>query len=318
MLSNVDLSKGECPIPDGTILLAYRGSIAHNMFVPSTDPNSIDDIDVIGFVVGPEECYFGLKEWGSRGTQEVKSGQFDAVFYELRKAFSLLLQGNPNILSTLWMRHESYLYRSEAARRIIENRRMFVGKHVYSAFAGYAYAQLSKMETRDAAELEEYLAVTAELKFRGQHPNHKGEEHPEPERNSGTLRDVSNWASDKLIARLRTFQKKGENVGYLGDKRKRLVLEHGYDSKNAAHCIRLLRMAKEFLLAGEMEVFRTSDRDELLDIKRGGWALSDIKELAEQLFAEIKAARDVSPLPDGPDRDRAERLLIDILRAQVA
>jgi len=35
-------------IPQGTFLLAYRGSIAHNMYVPDSDPNSIDDVDLMG------------------------------------------------------------------------------------------------------------------------------------------------------------------------------------------------------------------------------------------------------------------------------
>ena len=32
----------------GTILMAYRGSIAHGMYTPSTDPDSIDDKDLMG------------------------------------------------------------------------------------------------------------------------------------------------------------------------------------------------------------------------------------------------------------------------------
>ena len=73
---------------------------------------------------------------------------------------------------------------------------------------------------------------------------------------------------ERLLAANASYQKKGENIGYLGDKRKQLVLEHGYDSKNAAHLIRLLRMCKEFLATGEMIVFRP-DAAELLDIKKG-------------------------------------------------
>lgn len=69
--------------PDGTMLLAYRGSVAHNMYVPKNDPKHIDDIDLIGFVFGSVENYLGLKEWGSRGTQEVKDGPYDVVLYEM-------------------------------------------------------------------------------------------------------------------------------------------------------------------------------------------------------------------------------------------
>jgi predicted nucleotidyltransferase len=91
------------------LVTGYRGSIAHGLYVPSSDPKSIDDIDIMGFVVAPVENYLGLTEWGSRGTCEYWDGQYDCVFYELRKAVSLLLQGNPNILSMLWLRPEDYL-----------------------------------------------------------------------------------------------------------------------------------------------------------------------------------------------------------------
>lgn len=85
--------------PPSTFFLGYRGSIAHGCFVPKNDPNSIDDIDLMGFVFGEPRHYFGLHEWGSRGTKEIKQGQYDVVLYEARKAVSLLLQGNPNIMS---------------------------------------------------------------------------------------------------------------------------------------------------------------------------------------------------------------------------
>ena len=39
-------------IPDEWVVLAaYRGSIAHGMYVPNTDPTSIDDKDVMIVVV---------------------------------------------------------------------------------------------------------------------------------------------------------------------------------------------------------------------------------------------------------------------------
>lgn len=314
-LFNLSNPAGVCRIPSGTIMLAYRGSIAHNMYIPGTDPNSIDDVDLMGFVIGPESCYLGLTEWGSRGTREYMEAQYDCVFYELRKAVSLLLQGNPNILGMLWLRQQDYLYLSGAARELIVNRHLFVGKHVYNAFAGYTHAQLEKMESRDPAELREYMAITAELKHRGAHPNHKGEKFLEPVRESGESRDVANWDTDKLTARLRHYQKKGENIGYLGEKRKGLVLEHGYDSKNAAHLVRLLRMCKEFMGTGELTVYRTVDAAELLDIKRGKWLLPDIKRYADELFAECRSARDNSILPAEPQREAVEALLVRIIKA---
>lgn len=294
--------------PDSTCFLAYRGSIAHGMHDPK--PDSIDDVDLIGFVMAEPKHYIGLSQWGSRGTREVKQGRWDMVLYEFRKAVSLLLQGNPNILSSLWVRHEDRIFVDGIGRMLIENRSLFRGKHVYNAFAGYAHAQLEKMESRDPMELRRYLAVTAELKYRGAHPNHKGEQFPEPDRLTGVEHDVACWSLDKLMSGLRHYQKKGENIGYMGDKRKQLVLEMGFDSKNAAHCIRLLRMAGEFLQTGEMIVYRP-DAAELLNIKRGLWTLDEIKEHANDLFARLKLIRAASSLPDEPDYAAVEKLVMN-------
>lgn len=296
--------------PAGTCLLAYRGSIAHGM----ASAESAADVDLMGVVIAPAEHYLGLTEWGSRGTLELRSGRWDCVFYEIRKLFTLLLAGNPNVMSLLWLRDEHYLWRSAAGDEIVRNRRLFIGKHVYDAFAAYAAAQLQKMETRDPAELRQYIAVTNELKARGAHPNHKGERIPLADGvQSGEAKAAAETSTDVLLAQLRHFQKKGENLGRLGDKRKGLVLEHGYDAKNAAHCVRLLRMCIEFLATGEMTVYRP-DAAELLAVRRGEWPLDRVKRHAAELFEEAKAARDGSALPDGPDRAGAERLLVALVQ----
>lgn len=45
---DIDNPEHRAFIPEGTFLLAYSGSIAHNMYVPTSDPNSIDDVDLFG------------------------------------------------------------------------------------------------------------------------------------------------------------------------------------------------------------------------------------------------------------------------------
>lgn len=99
--------------------------------------------------------------------------------------------------------------------------------------------------------------------------------------------------------------------GYMGEKRKRLVKQHGYDCKNASHLIRLLRMGTEFLRTGEMNVWR-DDREELLAIKMGKWSLEEVKMEANRLFEAAKTARDESPLPDEPDYLGAEEWLMQV------
>ncbi len=99
---------------------------------------------------------------------------------------------------------------------------------------------------------------------------------------------------------------------YMGAKRKELVERYGYDCKNAAHSVRLLRMGIEFLETGELNVYRTADADEIRAIKRGLWTLNQVKYEVDRLAGRIAVARDDPRLPAEPDTALAEKLLIEI------
>lgn len=112
------------------------------------------------------------------------------------------------------------------------------------------------------------------------------------------------------------LKKMSANVfnGYMGAKRKAIVEQFGFDTKNASHLIRLLRTGIEFLETGELRVYREADAAELVAIKRGEWSLERVKAEAERLFREADQAKDRSRLPKAPDFARAERLLIELTR----
>src|SRR6476620_679369 len=129
-------------LPEGLISLCWRGSVAHGMYVPKSDPNSIDDKDLMGIYIGPLEHYLGF---GRKDVYEKWEGEWDCVFYELRKFIGLLLNSNPNVLSLLWLKPNQVIYESELGARLRENRDLFVTKKAYHSFSGYAHAQFKKM-----------------------------------------------------------------------------------------------------------------------------------------------------------------------------
>ena len=98
--------------------------------------------------------------------------------------------------------------------------------------------------------------------------------------------------------------------GYMGKKRKALVEEYGYDCKNAAHLIRLLRMGIEILRTGKVIVYRYDDRETLMDIKQGYWSLNKVKKHAKMLFTELKIAHLESQLPEKPNIKHINKLLV--------
>lgn len=236
------------------ILHGYRGSIAHGMYEPNSDPNSIDDKDTMAVCVPPVDYYYGLMEYGSKGTREIVVDPWDIVVYEARKMIRLLAQGNPNVLALLWLPPNLYIKTTDAGTLLVRRRELFVGRHVYKPFIGYATQQLYKMEH-------------------------------------------------------------GAHGGYMGEKRKRLVEQHGYDTKNAAHLIRLLRMGIEFLRDGELIVDRGGyDAQDLLAIKHGEWSLERIKVEADRLFKRAEDVADRSTLPLRPDPEAVNRLAVEVVQ----
>ena len=239
-------------VPDNTILLGYVGSISHGTQIPKMNPDSIDDIDIMGVAIAPRNVYLGLQKFEQK---EVKYKEWDSVVYEIKKFFSLLLKQNPNVLGLLWLRPEDYIYRSAEGKEIIDSRDLFMSKQAYHSFVGYAHGQLHRME----------------------------------------------HAACK---------------GYMGQKRKQLVEKFGYDCKNAAHLIRLLRMGIEYLEDGELHVYR-KDAEEIKEIKSGKWSLDKVKHEADLLFIEAKMAYERSSLPEQPKYEEAEDLLINILEYEI-
>jgi len=124
------------------ILYTYRGSKAHNLYIPSEEIMSTDDIDYIGVFINPLDYYFGLKR---REHEEIKSGPDDIILYELKNFVSLLCKGNPNVMSVLWNKKEMYTEITKEGQMLLDNRDLFSSKRAYFSFGGYAKSQLKKM-----------------------------------------------------------------------------------------------------------------------------------------------------------------------------
>jgi uncharacterized protein len=293
------------PLGPHLVVLAPMGSHSHGTYLPPEDPDAVDDVDLMGFVVPPIQYHLGLSRWQHWTTQ---IDELDVVFYSLEKALRLLLKSNPNIVGLLWLRDEEYVYRHAVFERLRAQRHIFSPQTAADAFAGYAYEQLKRMEAFDVERMTEYEALTAEI------------------RATGPIREVLEADAEKLeyIARhrslqLRTLQwfrtlHRKHFSGYMGEKRKSMVRRYQYDVKNAAHSIRLLRMGAEFVETGNLQVYRTADADELKQIKRGSWSLEEVKAEAERLIALMEPARARSPLPARPDEAAADRLLQSLHR----
>ena len=262
----------------------------------------------MGIYIGPLEHYLGF---GREDVYERWEGEWDCVFYELRKFIGLLLNCNPNVLSLLWLKPNGIIHETSLGARLREHRDLFVTKKAYHSFSGYAHAQFKKMISFNQEaqllmqQLEDQL-IAYDID-------------PESADAGSSLRTVdgkpfvgATTGMMEVVKRYRGERRRYYSGGYMGTKRRELVRRVGYDAKNAAHLIRLLRMGVEFLTEGTLYVERV-DAPELLDIKRGAWPLEKVKAEAERLFRLAQESYVRSSLPPEPDRDRAERLCVQMI-----
>jgi len=98
-----------------------------------------------------------------------------------------------------------------------------------------------------------------------------------------------------------------------------LEAAHGYDTKHAAHLVRLLRMALEIVRSGEVHVWRGDrDGDELQAIRAGAWSYDDLEAWADDAEARLRAEASACPLPRRPDLDALEALTVRLTEEAIA
>lgn len=287
------------------VMLCYVGSHSHGTYVPPTDPDAIDDTDLMAVLIPPRQYITGLDSFEGWNAQWE---ELDVVVYSFHKFARLLLKSNPNVLGTLWLRPQDYLIQRPAWVRLIEERHLFATRGAHAAFAGYANGQLERMVSYSPAIQEEIDGLQAKLEACGWTLQDVMDKRPVPMPYGGTTPAEANAWADRL-----RYLRAKYHAAYMGEKRRGLVVRHGYDTKNAAHLIRLLKMCVGFLKTGEMEVYRTTDAAQIMEIKRGEWPLENVKAYAEALFAEAKVARDDSQLPYQIDFRAVSDLVVDIV-----
>ena len=89
---------------------------------------------------------------------------------------------------------------------------------------------------------------------------------------------------------------------------------HG-NSKNISHCIRIFTMAKEIAEGKGMLLDRTEiDKDFLMSVKNHEKSYDEIMLYVENLKEDMEESFEKSCLPECPDQDLLDKLLIDIRR----
>lgn len=95
-----------------------------------------------------------------------------------------------------------------------------------------------------------------------------------------------------------------------------LEADFGYDTKHAAHLVRLLRMGKEILTEGNVSVNRAGiDADEIIGIRKGSWKYDDLIEWADAETAKLDEIYRTGKyvVPKIPDIQKLDAMCVDLI-----
>jgi predicted nucleotidyltransferase len=274
-------------------LLVLSGSHLYGYSTPESDE------DHLGFVRPPIERDIGMIHRFEQKTPteaELAEGK-DRKVYSLRKFLEHLSRNDTQCLEILFAPPSHIVEITEIGQIVMDARDIFVSKHLFRRFAGYAYSEYRKVR---GVALEPVKQTPTEQQVIDQIRNLF---RPDKKR----MDDIIDLLyADRERKEVSVFRK-------LGAARKESIEKYGYSVKNAAHCLRLLMEGVDILTTGELHFPMPVDRVELLRrIRAGDPDFKEIEELYHHWDAELKKAADNSPLPQTVDMDNVNDLFLEL------
>jgi predicted nucleotidyltransferase len=298
-----------------TILLVKHGSHAYGTNIEGSDE------DFKGVCIKPKECYFGfMQKFEQHEHMGSKSDGVDKVIYSLEKFASLAAECNPNIIEVLHVDESDVLNMDEFGEQLRSIKDDFLSKKAKFTFAGYAHAQLHRIKThrawllnppksvpdrKDFGLLDSTIVSKSELgAFNSMNDQGCADDLPKSV--------VSLFVKEKAYQAAKTHYDQYINwVKTRNPARAEFEAKFGFDVKHGMHLIRLMRMCKEILVTGKVQVKRP-DREELLAIRHGKRSYDDLVGEAEQLEAECDALYETSILPRESNRTKINSVIVDM------
>ena len=118
----------------------------------------------------------------------------------------------------------------------------------------------------------------------------------------------------KYLNALRNWQRYEEWKKHRNKKRAPLEEKFGYDCKHAAHLIRLLRMGKEILQTGKVNVDRTGiDAENLKSIRNGSMKYEEVEQYAHDADKELGVLYEASTLQKSPQIEKIDALCVELI-----
>lgn len=298
-----------------TIFKCIHGSHAYGTNIETSD------VDYKGICIPPRSVLLGcMHTFEQYERMESKHGKEDIVIYALSKFARLAADNNPNIIEILFVDDNCIVKINKFGRKIRLNRDAFLSKRVKHTFSGFAHSQIHRIKshrnwllnppTKEPIRKDFGLPDTMKIStsdlgaFDSLVSNNVQIELPHD--------IVKLFCAEKAYRTAKQHWDQYQNWKTTRNPtRAALEAKFGYDTKHASHVIRLLRMCREMLRDGVVNV-RRSDAKELLEIRAGQWTYERLLEEADTIEQECNLLYETTKLPYSPDINYINDLVAEI------
>jgi predicted nucleotidyltransferase len=122
--------------------LVYAGSLSYGTNTPTSD------LDVQGIVIPHLDYILNIKRFEQKEYKSTSNGgvKCEGTFFDVRKAFQLFTECNPNSYEMLWVEDNFILHCDEIGKEIRNYREAFLSKKIKHTCGGYAFGQMQRMK----------------------------------------------------------------------------------------------------------------------------------------------------------------------------
>jgi uncharacterized protein len=302
------------------ILLTTGGSHAYGTDTPNSD------LDIRGITLNSAEEILTMEY----NDKPVEDRATDTVVYFLKQIVTLLLNCNPNTIEILGTKPEQLFICTEEGKLLKDNVQLFLSKKAAASFGGYAIAQLRRLQNalaRDSypqKEKEQHMLCSIQKQLLTLPDRYKQLTGDELKLYLGSsekedfdeeifmdislkhypLRDFKNVYSE-----MNNVLKDYDKLNHRNSKKDELHL-----NKHAMHLIRLLIMGTEILEGKGVHTYREKEIPLLMDIRNSKYSYDEIFKLVDKFDSEFKYASQNTVLPDNPDYNKVQELIMEINR----
>lgn len=305
------------------ILLGLGGSYAYG----TNNENS--DLDVRGIATNSKRNILTGNDF-----EQVVDVETDTTIYSFDKIIKLLCSCNPNVIELLGLKPEHYIYLTDAGKKLIENRHLFLSKRAIHSFGGYANAQLRRLENKSArlvsqSQQEAHILKSIEhasVEFKTMFLEVPEDaiklyidKSPREDYDTEIFCDIllHHYPLRDYKGMMNTMGEIIKSYAKIG-KRNEKAIEHNKLGKHMMHLVRLYLMCFDILENREIVTYREKEHDFLMSIRNGEY-LDENRQPIEAFYKivgeyekKLDYLKDHTSLPDEVDMKKVNDLLAEI------